>query len=366
MLKSRPLRFHVQPKSPDPLKSLPYYVRHTPMQNSKNVSASQVKTQQLPKPIIEKCGSNYPTKSLNQLDCSSIFNGKGNLKYGEEKLPVPSDDEFYRQANSCAWILNQLDPGYYVSEEEKQFPLAFAISVYQSPYQIFRFLKVIYRPHNLYCLHYDKKSTEAFKKLMITIAECLPNVIVPKKIVDVVWGWHTIVDAQMNCLNDTFELRNRFPWQYAITLCGKEVPLRTNKEMVNTLRKLNGTSGIELKKIIHREKANWLRKHVLNDHHVRRSKEKLQPVPFNLKIVKSPTYVSLPERFVNYLLQNNTAIQFQKFLEDTRIPDEHFVATLAVQKGIQSAASISCTLLYKNVHILFIDLCICRYAWWNR
>ncbi len=297
---------------------------------------------------VRPCGVHIVKNS--DFNCSLLFNGdpeeieRDKSIDQRSKWPVPSDKDFYYEANSCAWILNQLDPGYYVSEEEKQFPLAFAISVYQSPYQIFRFLKVIYRPHNLYCLHYDKKSNEAFKKLMTTIAECLPNVIVPKKIVDVVRGWHTVVDAQMNCLNDLYELRNRFPWQYAMTLCGKEVPLRTNKEIVNTLQKLNGTSGVKLDRLKGYEPAYWVSKIFLGDEkQILLSKERLQPVPFNLKMAKSLTYVSLPERFVKYLLQNNTAIQFQKFLEDTQIPEEHFVSTLAVQKGIQIA--VSCTII---------------------
>ncbi len=113
---------------------------------------------------------------------------------------------------------------------------------------------------------------------MTTIAECLPNVIVPKKIVDVVWGWHTIVDAQMNCLNDIFELRNRFPWQYAVTLCGKEVPLRTNREMVNTLQKLNETSVVELEDHHDFEYSYWKFEHHLVNKVVTQSNVKLGPI----------------------------------------------------------------------------------------
>ena len=157
-----------------------------------------------------------------------------------------SNTDFYNKAKYCSWLIKEFGRQYYISETERQFPLAFAITVYDAPQQIFRFLKVIYRKHNIYCVHYDKKSDPRFKQLIIQLAKCLPNVIVPSVIENVIWGWHTIVDAQMNCYEELFKVRNKYPWKYVINLCGKEVPMRTNREMVYTLSKLNGTSAVQL------------------------------------------------------------------------------------------------------------------------
>ena len=270
-----------------------------------------------------------------ELNCSSVFNGTLKLDDRKRKsIKTPSDSEFYHLATSCEWIRKNMKTGYYVSEEEKQFPLAFALNVYESPYQIFRFLKVIYRPHNLYCIHFDKKSNELFKKLIVNISTCLPNVIVPNKIEDVVWGWHTIVDAQMNCLNDLYELQTRFPWKYVITLCGKEVPLRTNREIVNTLRKLNETSAVEL---IDQNKFDYVRyvfKHFLFYNFVLQSPIKMGPIPFNLNISKSMAYFGLSRKFVSFLLHNEMAKIFRAFMDNTKIMDEHFIATLYNTSGM--------------------------------
>ena len=46
---------------------------------------------------------------------------------------------------------------FYIPDTEWEFPLAFAIAFHDSPQQIVRFLKVIYRPLNIYCLHPDGK-----------------------------------------------------------------------------------------------------------------------------------------------------------------------------------------------------------------
>ncbi|XP_064396366.1 beta-1,3-galactosyl-O-glycosyl-glycoprotein beta-1,6-N-acetylglucosaminyltransferase 4-like [Halichondria panicea] len=287
-----------------------------------------------------RCSSSIYNLKFNEFNCSLLFKGdaeeiaKAKSIDNKSKWPVPSDDEFYKLADSCDWIKKELDRDYYVSEQERQFPLAFALSVYQSPYQIFRFLKVIYRPHNSYCIHYDKKSSEPFKKLMNTIAACLSNMIVPSKIADVIWGWHTIVDAQMNCMEDLYELRYKFPWKYAITLCGKEVPLRTNKEMVHTLRKLNGTSSVHVMENKKHEIKYWTYKFSLSGRSMVQLKEKLDPVPFNLTMAKSMAYYGLSETFVNYLLHNEEAVKFRRFMEDTRIADEHVVATLFNRTGV--------------------------------
>ncbi len=53
-------------------------------------------------------------------------------------------------------------------------------------------------------------------------------------------------------------------------------------------------------------------------------KEKLDPIPFNLTMAKSMAYYGLSETFV----------KFRRFMEDTRIADEHVVATLFNRTGM--------------------------------
>ena len=247
-----------------------------------------------------------------------------------KKLARLSDSEFYHKASDCSWLTKEFDRQYFVSEFELQFPLAFALNVYNAPQQIFRFLKVIYRKHNVYCLHYDQKSDPQFKQLMIQMANCLPNVIVPSVIENVIRGWHTIVDAQMNCFDELLKVRTSYPWRYVITLCGKEIPLRTNREMVQALSKLNGTSAIRPSTV---NTPRFKFRHILKNGAVVRTKEVIGLIPFNFTIHKSIAYVGLTEAFVDYLLHNKTAVTFRKFMDQTKIPEEHFVATLFTAPG---------------------------------
>ena len=51
--------------------------------------------------------------------------------------------------------------------------------------------------------------------------------------------------------------------------------------------------------------------------------------PYDLKVFKGFKNVILRRDFVEFSIQHPVAKKFQKFLKDTRIPDEHYYATLS-------------------------------------
>ncbi len=157
----------------------------------------------------------------------------------------------------------------------------------------------------------------------------------PNTIVNVVWGWHTIVDAQINCMENLLEIRHTFPWKYILTLCGKEVPLRTKRDG----REIDEVEWYVSSRDICKFEV-WIlifllrqKKFKLWKNTVVSTNEKLGPVPSGFTIVKSVAYYGLSTAFVDYILHNKEANAFRKFMDDTLIPDEHFVATLFNKKG---------------------------------
>ena len=170
---------------------------------------------------------------------------------------------------------------------------------------------------------------------MTAIADCLPNVIIASKIENVTRSWHTVVDAQINCISDLYKLRDKYPWRYVLTLCGKEVPLRTNREMVQTLMRLNGTSAVQLTPFNDYIRTfYWTYKSVLPDNgEVTLTGAKLGPVPFNITMAKSYAYYGLSDTFVDFLLYDERAIALRNFTEDTILPEELFVASLLSMAG---------------------------------
>ena len=136
---------------------------------------------------------------------------------------------------SCDEIRNDFHNNFYVSEVEKDFPIAYILVVYKAAGQILRLLKAIYRPHNLYCIHPDARQGKDFKVFFDNIANCLDNVFVVSKPIEVYYGHISITDAQLNCMQD-LEKYPQSRWKYAINLCGREIPLKTNREIVKSLQ----------------------------------------------------------------------------------------------------------------------------------
>ena len=231
-----------------------------------------------------------------------------------------SDEAFLKRASSCSWLKEELTNHLYNSQLERQFPLAYAFIVHNSPQQVFRLLKVLYRPQNTYCFHYDTKSTKQFKSLFDTMAKCFNNVIVASKIENVKWGQHTFLDAQVNCLYDLAKHRKPQPetvqWKYVINLCGKELPLTTGNEIVSRLMQLNGSSSIAPAPNTNKQRL------------------KGKKVPFNLPTFKNSAYNALSFAFVDYLLNNKTAQTVLEFFRGVSMPEEHFYSTLYKQPGI--------------------------------
>ena len=286
-------------------------------------------------------------KSQVPKNCSLLFSGdeKEGERVREENdkhpLEILPDSLLLNITSSCEWVKDEFLNNFYVSSEEKQFPLAFSISVYTSPQQILRFLKDIYRPHNAYCIHYDDKSKIEVKRIFNNLVDCLPNIFVPTEIEKVFRGWHTVVDAQVHCFEQLLSIREQYPWEYVTTLCGKELPLRTNREMVQIFTSLNGTSAVKASIIpeweTHYIKYKWEldpnRQSNTNEVQVFRTHVKNGPVPFNLTVYKGAAYYGLSFKFVRFLVSDEKVAVLRKYLEDTRVPEEHFVPTVFRMPG---------------------------------
>ena len=261
------------------------------------------------------------------------------------------DEDIIEMVSTCTFIKKDFDNLYYVSDEEREFPLAFSLIVHSRPLQVYRLLKAIYRPHNIYCIHPDSKADSNFIKMFMSISHCLDNVIVSTWLEDVVWGGVEILEAQLNCLRDL----HRYPesrWKYVINLCGTELPLRTNREIVRALKRLNGSNGILSNPIPKAEyqqrfsykfseKGRWFRK-------------KLPAPPHNIAIYKSMAYNALTRPFITYLFENKKANDVRAYMQDIESPEEQFYASLYNLPEAPGGA----TTISDPSKIPHIDMCI--------
>ena len=93
-----------------------------------------------------------------------------------------------------------------VSKEEEEFPLAYSFVVHKDAGQVERLLRALYRPHNVYCIHVDKKSASVFYNALKDIASCLPNVFLASKREDVVYASYSRLQADLNCMEELLQV----------------------------------------------------------------------------------------------------------------------------------------------------------------
>ena len=267
-----------------------------------------------------------------EANCTALRTGdEGELrtvmKRMEPLVNAESDEEFLKTLSNCSHIVQEYSNNFYISPEEENFPLAYILVVYTSVRQVLRLLKVIYRPHNLYCIHPDAKQPAIVSSFQ-AISQCLDNVFVASKLERVYYPHHTILDAQLNCMQDLLRY-SPSRWKYTINLCGRELPLKTNREIVQSLIKLNGSSAVNSAELPAADRHRRLSyKAVLLFGYVWTTWSKLGPVPNGIEIYKSDTFIAAAREFVSFLLTNETAIALRKYLQAITSPEEHFYSSM--------------------------------------
>ncbi|KAJ7993747.1 hypothetical protein DPEC_G00257890 [Dallia pectoralis] len=238
-----------------------------------------------------------------------------------------------------------------VSEGELGFPLAYSLVVHKNAPMVERIFRAIYAPHNIYCIHYDQKSSQSFIAAMRNLARCLPNLFIASKLESVHYAHITRLNADLNCLNDLLE-RSEVKWKYVINLCGQDFPLRSNRELVSDLRALNGSNMLETSRPSELKQQRFRFQHQLKDvpyEYQRlpvRTENAKAPPPHDIEIFIGSAYFVLSRSFVDYMATSAVAKDLLEWSVDTYSPDEHFWATLTRIPGVpgeipRSAADVT-------------------------
>ena len=87
-------------------------------------------------------------------NCTLLFEGRDYFEVAQVQLTSytwPAKEhalifEKWVKESHCIHFKDELEDNFYTTKEELDFPLAFALLIHNSPFQIYRLLKVIYRP----------------------------------------------------------------------------------------------------------------------------------------------------------------------------------------------------------------------------
>lgn len=94
----------------------------------------------------------------------------------------------------------------------------------------------------------DKKAEVSFLQAVMSITSCFDNVFMVSRPMDVVYAAWPRVQADINCMADLYNASTS--WKYLMNLCGQDFPLKTNLEMVRSLKTLKGANSMETEQMV--------------------------------------------------------------------------------------------------------------------
>ncbi|KAM4809044.1 beta-1,3-galactosyl-O-glycosyl-glycoprotein beta-1,6-N-acetylglucosaminyltransferase 4-like [Rhinophrynus dorsalis] len=290
-----------------------------------------------------KYRNSFINDAVTDINCTSIFEldpseiGKS-LEIRKKGIADQQDENVVAMTNDCEVYKKQRHyDAKPISLMEKNFPVAYSMVVHKDAINVERLLHSIYSPVNVYCIHYDKKSLPAFKRAMINLAKCFPNVFIASKLETVTYAHFTRLQADLNCLSDL--QKSPVQWKYVINLCGQDMPLKSNFELVTELKKLNGGNMLETSRPTDLKKQRYTYHHEIQNvpsfmaMPVKTSVTK-DPPPGNIQIYVGSAYFILSRQFINFIFDSTLVRDFLSWSEDTYSPDEHFWATLVRLPGV--------------------------------
>lgn len=300
--------------------------------------------------FVQNKYTHLKTGTQCEINCSSIYNLEPaeiskTLQIKRKEIIDLEDEDVVGLTSDCQ--VYRTIRGYHlkpVSLEEKEFPLAYSLVVHKDAIMVERLIHTIYSHQNVYCIHYDQKSSSTFKHALDNLAKCFPNIFIASKLEVVEYAHVSRLQADLNCLSDL--LLSSVPWKYVINLCGQDFPLRSNFELVSELKKLKGGNMLETIKPSSSKRERFTYRYKLE----KKPSEYMMQVPVKTAISKDPpphnievfvgsAYFVLCRAFVQYVLESPVAQDFLQWSKDTFSPDEHFWATLIRVRGTPGEVS---------------------------
>ncbi|RXM32957.1 Beta-1,3-galactosyl-O-glycosyl-glycoprotein beta-1,6-N-acetylglucosaminyltransferase [Acipenser ruthenus] len=279
----------------------------------------------------------------NKINCTRIIEGNAD-EIEQAKLQVitvnyknkhrPKTDQYYidltRNCGNFTKVRKYLT--FPLSEEEKEFPIAYSLVVHHKIDTFERLLRSIYAPHNFYCVHVDRKSPESFLAAVRGIAACFGNVFVASQLESVVYASWSRVQADINCMKDL--QRRSSTWKYFINLCGLDFPIKTNLEIVKILKGLNGRNSLETETMPSHKEARWKKHYEVADGSINKKNIDKAPPPIETPVFAGGAYIVVSRNFIEHILEDQKILKFMDWAYDTYSPDEFLWATLQRTPGV--------------------------------
>lgn len=246
----------------------------------------------------------------------------------ERKIIERTECESYFQMMSSQ-VLHQ------VTEEERNFPLAFSHVIHGNVGILEMFLSTHFRPTDTHCIFVDKKSSVKVQEATKAIVECYrkrfpgnPIFIVDHNM-SIFSGHISILKAELFCLKELMRINQE--WKMFLNLAGNELPLTSITKIRETLWNNRDKNNFDFgftptqsqqkmrMEIVELDGHSYIKQYPDTD--------KAEP-PCKLFIMKGYRNVALTRDFVKFLLESHMVKVFLEWISSTSHPAEHFYATM--------------------------------------
>eukprot|EP01147_Barroeca_monosierra_P001315 gene1315-2_t len=184
-------------------------------------------------------------------------------------------------------------------------------------------LASLYRPHHMYLIHVDERSTYLHDRLVEEVTG-IPNVIVANFRLDAIWGATHLYQVYLNGIKALLP----FPWDYFINLSGADLPLRPIDDLAAFLTPYASkgynflkSHGNDHNRFISRQgfDKTW----VQCDHHMYRiGGRKLPP---SLRIAGGSDWFMLHRSFAEYVVSDDPLLnELRRYYDHSLLAAESF------------------------------------------
>jgi len=282
-------------------------------------------------------------KSCKVLDCED---GQGCEQRKEEGRHKWNNVENSLVDGSCDAVRQELQLEG-VAAEEQQVPLAFSILAHRDFQQFLRLFQAVYRPHNLYCIQIDAKSSPSYLERVSRLIGCLNqegNIFMSSRNISLIWQHSSLLEGDLGCLEQLLEKEH--PWKFYVNIVGSEYPLTTNHVLARKLSKIGNGIGFVDARFPHAEILDrWKFSHVLPQKKEtqaisifggyyklvpQRTDILKTPPPRNITIMSGLKNVAITRKFADFVINSEIGKELRSWLQDVQVAVEHFYPTLAV------------------------------------
>ncbi|CAI5439266.1 unnamed protein product [Caenorhabditis angaria] len=253
------------------------------------------------------------------LNCEPVINGSENPKIMDRLKQWTHHFDFYEDKLMEAEDLCSTIHQYFHftnksnTQEELDFPLSYGWVVYKDFVQILLQMSILYQPQHLFCLTVDKTALKEYRRVLLELPKCFPNVHVFIG-ASSDWGSFGILENVYTCF--LFLSRQKHEWKYYQYVSGTDLPMKTNLEMVRIFKALNGSINADVDNYeMDRKKRRW---------------QQEPPIP----LYKSSMSVAIPREAANYIIKSKKVAKLLRYLSKTWIPDESFWTSISGSPAI--------------------------------